>query len=328
MGSEAEGLWPLLAPQIARWEETAPADLAGADALDALDAPLLAHLDRHREPLARWLEEHTTPPGGAAVEGEPAEALARLEVRWLQSYNQFLDLGDESRRALVALGRRALREAGEALRQTGSRAELGAALAAVSAGHRAGVTRLYTALRAALPGEDQAVGAVVRCAEYSPALQLSLLGLDADTLAGPVLDLGCGEQALLVEHLRARGVEAFGVDRAAPPGPHVEARDWFAASLPRDRWGTVISHLGFSHHFMFHHLRGGPQAARYARRYMEVLQSLKPGGAFVYAPGLPFLEPLLPAATYRVTRRPIAGVEASGGVAPYACRVERIERVA
>ena len=323
-------LWPLLAPLVARWAAIAPPELASAGQLDALDEALLAHLATHAEPLARWLEERPAAPADPAVPAvvDPVGALALTELRWLQSYNQFLDLGDSSRRVLQALGERARREVVAALRQP--EAELGRALAQVSASHRQGLARLFASLQAALPGRagapstEPGVGPVVRCAENSAELQLSLLGLEVRELRGPVLDLGCGEQALLVHHLRAAGVEAYGVDRAVTPGPFVEAVDWFAARLPKAHWGTVLSHQGLSHHFMFHHLRSGPQAARYARLYMDILHSVPPGGAFVYAPGLPFFEALLPAASYRVSRRPIAGVEAVGGVEPYACRVERL----
>ena len=309
-------LWARLAPLVERWAAVAPNELGTATHLDPPDDDLLAYLDANREALAQSL---------AARSGEVdlASALALAELRWLQGYNQFLDLNDTSREALAAIARRALDGVRAALAHPGDRATLGAAIARVVAAHRTALGRLVSALLAALPGADQGGATSVQCAEYSPELQLSLLGLDVSGLRGPVLDLGCGAEARLVHHLRAAGVDASGLDRAAAPGPFVSARDWFTGPLGGP-WGTVISHLGFSHHFMFHHLRGGPQAGRYAKRYMEILNSLAPGGAFVYAPGLPFLEPLLPAASYRVSRKPIAGVEAQGGVAPYACRVERV----
>jgi SAM-dependent methyltransferase len=143
------------------------------------------------------------------------------------------------------------------------------------------------------------------CAEYSPALQLRVLGLDVARIAEPILDLGCGAGAALVRELRRLGKEAYGVDRAVDDGPFLFGGDWLDFPLGRLRWGTVISHMGFSSHFLHHHLRPGPAAASYARRYMDVLASLRPGGLFVYAPGLPFLEPLLPPERYAVTRRPV-----------------------
>jgi len=144
------------------------------------------------------------------------------------------------------------------------------------------------------------------CAEYSPALQLRVLGLDAARLAEPVLDLGCGSRVALVRELRGLGKEAHGLDCAVSGDPLVLYGDWLDVELGQRRWGTVISHMGFSTQFLRHHLRRGPGAERYARRYMDVLASLRPGGLFVYAPGLPFFEPLLPPERYAVVRRPVA----------------------
>jgi hypothetical protein len=39
---------------------------------------------------------------------------------------------------------------------------------------------------------------------------------------------------------------------------------------------------------------------------MAILTALQRGGAFYYTPGLPFLEALLPASTYAITRTPVA----------------------
>ena len=70
-------------------------------------------------------------------------------------------------------------------------------------------------------------------------------------------------------------------------------------------WGTIISNLGFSNHFRHHHLRNDGDYLDYARKYMEILQSLKPGGAFYYAPDLPFIESYLDPQKYRITKREI-----------------------
>ena len=169
------------------------------------------------------------------------------------------------------------------------------------------------------------------CAEYSPSLQLRVLGLEAARLAEPVLDLGCGSRAALVRELRALGKEAYGLDCAVHGDPCALEGDWLDCELGQRRWGTVISHMGFSNHFLRHHLRAGPAAARYAQRYMQVLAALRQGGLFAYAPGLPFFEPLLPPERYAVVRHPVADVaggtydaqlrELLGESVFYACQV-------
>ena len=173
-------------------------------------------------------------------------------------------------------------------------------------------------------------------AEYSAELQLQVLGVRPEELLEPILDLGCGAQAALVRQLRACGRDAYGLDRAATPDEFVDRADWFDGPLGRSRWGTVISHMALSNHFLHHHLRPDGQAERYARRYMDILRALQPGGAFLYAPGLPFLESLLPEEVYAVAGRPVQDLvggavdqelrDAFGTSVLYACRVTRLSR--
>jgi hypothetical protein len=77
--------------------------------------------------------------------------------------------------------------------------------------------------------------------------------------------------------------------------------------------------------------QGHPE--RYARLYMSVLGALAPGGSFLYAPGLPFVESLLPGELYEVRTRPVARLAGSdadqalraafGESVFYACQVTR-----
>jgi SAM-dependent methyltransferase len=142
----------------------------------------------------------------------------------------------------------------------------------------------------------------------------AVLGINPDSVTAPLLDLGCGEEAQLVHHLRRVGVAAFGLDAFAPEGvPFLVRGDWLTAPLERRRWGTVVSHMAFSLHFFHHHLADHPVRAMYARRYMDILAALAPGGRFVYSPGLPFLEGLLPREQYRIRRRPVEGLSTPVG---------------
>jgi len=134
----------------------------------------------------------------------------------------------------------------------------------------------------------------VVCSEYTPRFQLEVLGIALTDLRAPVLDLGCGPQAGLVRYLRANGIEAFGIDRnAEQPDFCVRSAGWFDLSLEPGAWGTIISHMAFTNHFVHHHYRRDGNAEGYARKYMEILHALKPGGAFVYAPRLPFIEAII-----------------------------------
>lgn len=145
------------------------------------------------------------------------------------------------------------------------------------------------------------------CATYSPVVQLQVLGLDPARMVGPVLDLGCGPDGELVAYLRGMGRrDVYGVDQNATESDGIFRGSWFEAPLARGAWGTVIAHQSFSLHFTHAHLRSEAQAKAYAQTYMRILESLKPGGCFAYAPGLPFLEPLLPDSRWLVQTEPLS----------------------
>lgn len=133
----------------------------------------------------------------------------------------------------------------------------------------------------------------VPCEEYSADLQVSWLGLDIEHLHPPVLDLGCGPQANLVQFLRGKKIEAYGMDRQVEESeerPFLRRVGWMESSFEQEQWGTIISHLAFSNHFTHHHLKADGEPEVYAQKYMELLRALKPGGSFFYAPSVPFIE--------------------------------------
>ena len=145
----------------------------------------------------------------------------------------------------------------------------------------------------------------VACHEYSAELQLMILQIDADKIAGPALDIGCGKQGNLVKHLRGSGIEAYGCDRFAEASPFLTCQDWFEFDYGKDKWGTITSNLGFSNHFNHNHLRNDGRFVDYAKTYMDILNSLKIGGSFHYAPGLPFIEKYLDHSKFRVEMQKI-----------------------
>ncbi len=151
----------------------------------------------------------------------------------------------------------------------------------------------------------------IPCAEYSAELQCELLGIVPSALRQPVLDLGCGSQATLVEHLRTHGVEAYGLDRLVDERPYLMRGSWLEHAWEARSWGTIISHMAFSNHFWHHYLKQDEKLAAYARTTREILRALKVGGTFIYAPGLPPVEAILEeSGDYSLTRIPVGGARA------------------
>lgn len=145
----------------------------------------------------------------------------------------------------------------------------------------------------------------VVCSEYSPELQTDILLIDSEQITGPVLDIGCGKQGKLVSYLRGLGIEAFGIDRFAMDGLYLTNSDWMTYEYGTKKWGTITSNLGFSNHFNHHHLRNDGSSLAYAKKYMEILNSLKIGGSFHYAPDLPFIEQYLDTDKFQLTKRDV-----------------------
>jgi len=145
----------------------------------------------------------------------------------------------------------------------------------------------------------------VACSEYSPELQLEILQLDIGHIAEPVLDIGCGREGKLVRYLRQKGIEACGFDRFAPDASFLWKSDWLEYKFEKDKWATITSNLGFSNHFQHHHFRNDGNFIEYARKYIEILASLKIGGCFHYAPDLSFVELYLDEDKFRIIKRNI-----------------------
>ena len=140
----------------------------------------------------------------------------------------------------------------------------------------------------------------VVCHEYTPHLQLDFLGIDVASLSEPVLDIGCGKSGQLVQFLRKAGIHAVGLDRTVNKVEGLFKADWLELTFPPYTWGSIISHMAFSNHFRFHHHSASGIPEKYARQYMRLLTSLRPGGMFYYAPGLPFIEQCLSDGEYSI----------------------------
>ena len=149
----------------------------------------------------------------------------------------------------------------------------------------------------------------VACSEYTPALQLSILHIDLKNLLEPVFDVGCGRELNLVNYLHENEIEAFGLDRFDIANPYYYEANWLEYNFEADKWGSIISNLGFSNHFIHHNLRADGNYKEYAQKYMKILGSLKIGGSFYYAPALPFIEMYLDPSKYQYTSFKIEGYE-------------------
>lgn len=156
---------------------------------------------------------------------------------------------------------------------------------------------------------EESVQPPVACSEYAPDLQLAILQIDLKEIQEPILDIGCGREMNLVNYLRDNGFEAYGIDRFDNENPFYTKSDWLEYTYEPGKWGTIISNLGFSNHFIHHNLRADGNYREYAEKYMEILAALKPDGSFHYAPDLPFIEMHLNLQTYRYTTSAIDGSE-------------------
>ncbi|QTL98598.1 hypothetical protein GM661_11805 [Iocasia frigidifontis] len=145
----------------------------------------------------------------------------------------------------------------------------------------------------------------IPCSEYRAVFQLDILGINIEEMCEPVLDIGCGSSARLVQYLHEQGIETYGIDRNVEKKPYVIEIDWFKFKLKPNYWGTIISHLSFTNHFKRTHFKMNGNYINYARRYMELLNSLKSGGSFFYTPDLPFVEQFLSPDLYLVNKKNI-----------------------
>jgi hypothetical protein len=215
---------------------------------------------------------------------------------WLESENQFAHLGARCQARLFGVYVQGAEDLVHVLALAPEPEEVEARLKWLFARHQVRLARLAFGATGGRPSE-------VVSGEYDPALQLAALSLEGVRLTGPLLDIGCGRRASLVNALRANGCDAQGLDRhlGAHSRPDLPA-DWLEHDFGHNRYGFVVSHLGLSLNLLYHHRRGSSEAYSHVATYMRVLESLSDGGVFAYVPSVPFLEDLLPARLYRVER--------------------------
>jgi len=253
------------------------------------------------------------------------QVFVNLTIEFTYASNQFIQLNSREEVELRRIYAVYLRDFQRILSTSQTNTEIAERVKLLVAGHfgdlRANITRFFDPETGEKENANSIFNRVV-CAEYSPELQLEIFGLRATDLIAPVLDLGCGKSGELVRYLNVMGVEAVGIDRMVDSSlggsTSLIQADWLEFRLEPGVWGTILSHMAFSNHFVFQHWYTHGQVQPYACQYMAALGALKPGGSFYYTPGLPFIETYLPEDSYRIIRRIVTGEL-------YASRVLRIK---
>lgn len=145
----------------------------------------------------------------------------------------------------------------------------------------------------------------IPCSEYSGSFQYQLLRLDEVELKEPILDVGCGKKHQLLSYLQEKGYEDLhGIDQYVSEDTRISCCNWFDYHFLPATWGTVIAHMSFSNHLRRSIIVQDINLALYTEKYREIVDSLLPGGCFIYSPSVKSMERDLDDTTYSVTYFP------------------------
>lgn len=226
-------------------------------------------------------------------------------LRYIYANNQFINMDETDKAVFTRIYADYLTDIQEVIETSPDVDRLGEALHRLLGDHfqrlSTNIARYFDSRLSGRVQENLILKKAV-CSEYSAEFQLKIMGVDTSMLMEPLLDIGCGKAGDLVKYLRSRGIDARGADRVVDGNEILTACDWFDLPLDPGTWGTILSHMSFSNHFNFHHRYRNGRPENYARLYLKILRALKPGGAFIYTPGLPFIERFLSSGEYRVRR--------------------------
>lgn len=129
------------------------------------------------------------------------------------------------------------------------------------------------------------------CKEYSPQFQLRILDLSLTEICYPLLDIGCGENANLVEYLRENSKSAFGIDRILKnENEYCKKISWFDFDFGINKWGTIVSNMALSNNFNYASVYDNSLIKEYKKLFNRILESLIIGGIFIYAPSFSLFE--------------------------------------
>jgi len=155
---------------------------------------------------------------------------------------------------------------------------------------RAIVKEHRSRLVALLAGKQDMVDVIIPCSEYSTSFQENILRLDISQILEPIIDIGCGHKASLVNEFRKRGLKAYGIDQYLKGEPYLLCENWLEFNYSGTRWGTVIAHMSFTNHLRRCLVYNKAEVGLYIAKYHEIIESLQPGGSFIYCPSLPEIE--------------------------------------
>jgi len=128
--------------------------------------------------------------------------------------------------------------------------------------------------------------------EYTPKLQLRMLGISIEKIIQPVLDIGCGKKRALLDFFIQKGIEAWGLDLFVK-GDNAASSNWLDFYYGVNKWGVIIAHQSFSNHYSFHYQQNSKDLPLYINCFQKILLSLKKGGIFLLVPGLNMLDKII-----------------------------------
>jgi hypothetical protein len=142
---------------------------------------------------------------------------------------------------------------------------------------------------------------LIPCAEYSGKFQSQILRTDVNRLTEPVIDIGCGKNYELVKALRSSGYsQVYGLDQYMSDDIKILCSNWFDYSFLKNTWGTVIAHMSFSNHLRRSLINTDCNRIKYEEKYLEILESLKEGGVFIYTPSVKEIEDRIVCEKYKI----------------------------
>jgi hypothetical protein len=148
--------------------------------------------------------------------------------------------------------------------------------------------------------------------EYSPEFQEKVLGIDAAELMEPILDMGCGKNANLVTRLKESGKNIIGIDRVISVNDGSAKKiSWFDFNFEKSHWGTIVANMSFTNHMIYSMANEKDRIYDYLILYKKIIESLKPGGRFFYAPSVQSVEERLDDHVYDVEREIMSGINAT-----------------
>lgn len=135
---------------------------------------------------------------------------------------------------------------------------------------------------------------------YSPQTQFNIYELALEDIKAPVLEIGCGKDAIFSRYLYENNIDAYGIDIECEDTNYSEKEDWMSKEYEENYYATIISTLAFTKEFIAAHASDTQDYLEYATTYMKILNSLKKGGKWYYIPSVPFMEELLPEDRFEV----------------------------